>query len=521
MRALPRVPAIRRPTSAALRNPLLGIFLVALVARVVRAQVGGGFTQPNGYDPGVYYAGAAGLANGRVPYRDFTFVHPPGIALLEAPFALLGRATTDLTGYVAATIAVVVLASLNAVLVVLVSRAMGLPQRAALVGGLFYALWTNAVGFETTARLEPVGNFFLLCGLLAFHRALLLTGRRADLLGVLAGVGLGAAVCVKLWWLVPVAAYVAWQLVVERRFRASLATLAGGALALVVVNLPFFVLARGAMWDSIVRDQLGRQTSHIPHARIFSYLTVGNWATDESHAGQVLTIVVGLVVVALMVQRAWRTPVARPLALVLLVQLAQLWFQPIWFTFYSDFTTVALCLLIAAAFGAPRPERPEQDAAPWMRRNWLPSVLVVALAVNLAVIVATWEPGADASPTPFPRAALTQALAHVRCVESDQPMGLIQVNALSRSFQNRCPAWVDVVGRRLRFNRVVGPPNQPGAPTQWDALVARHLRRTDALLLTRPPAAIGLFPRTFQRLQRYGLLIDVGGYPVYRMPGRR
>ena len=41
------------------------------------------------YDAGVYFGVAVRLVDGVVPYRDFLFVQPPGIALLMAPFALL------------------------------------------------------------------------------------------------------------------------------------------------------------------------------------------------------------------------------------------------------------------------------------------------------------------------------------------------------------------------------------------------------------------------------------------------
>src|SRR5262245_66195881 len=44
---------------------------------------------PVDYDDGVYFSAAALLAQGILPYRDFTFVHPPGIALFYLPVTLL------------------------------------------------------------------------------------------------------------------------------------------------------------------------------------------------------------------------------------------------------------------------------------------------------------------------------------------------------------------------------------------------------------------------------------------------
>ena len=43
------------------------------------------------YDSGVYFAAAFHLIAGALPYRDFTFVQPPGIVLLLSPVALVGR----------------------------------------------------------------------------------------------------------------------------------------------------------------------------------------------------------------------------------------------------------------------------------------------------------------------------------------------------------------------------------------------------------------------------------------------
>ena len=122
---------------------------------------------------------------------------------------------------------------------------MGLPERGALTGGLVSALWTNSVAFEFVGRLEPVGNFFLACGLLAFYRAADADEPRARHLLLLSGAALGAAVCIKLWWIVPVAVFLGWHLVRDRRVRAVCTVAVGGAVALVLIDGPFLLASGG------------------------------------------------------------------------------------------------------------------------------------------------------------------------------------------------------------------------------------------------------------------------------------
>ena len=157
------------------RRAAVGVFLLALAARLFLVLHSGGFLGDYGYDGPVYYTASESLLHGRVPYRDFVLIHPPGIMLALAPFAQLGRLTTDHTGFVTANVIFLILGAVNAALVVAVARRMGLSIRAAAAGGAFYALWSGSTGAEYLVRLEPLGNFLLLLGLFAFF-----TSRRTD-----------------------------------------------------------------------------------------------------------------------------------------------------------------------------------------------------------------------------------------------------------------------------------------------------------------------------------------------------
>ena len=56
---------------------------VALAVRRVPVLRGGGLFGTMAYDDGVYFGSAIALLDGRVPYRDFLLLHPPGILVVS------------------------------------------------------------------------------------------------------------------------------------------------------------------------------------------------------------------------------------------------------------------------------------------------------------------------------------------------------------------------------------------------------------------------------------------------------
>src|SRR3954452_5911526 len=119
--------------------------LVAVVALGVRLSAdlrGGGLFGYYVYDEGVYFSAAASLLAGRLPYRDFVLLHPPGIMLALAPFAELGRLTSDRDALAVARVAWLLVGALNAALAARVAGVLG--KWAALVAGLFAATWYHA-----------------------------------------------------------------------------------------------------------------------------------------------------------------------------------------------------------------------------------------------------------------------------------------------------------------------------------------------------------------------------------------
>ena len=183
------------------------IIAVAFTARLYPMLRGGGLYGLGNYDDGVYYAAAAMLTEGRLPYRDYLLLQPPGIAILLAPFAAIGSILGDPIGLLVGRLAWMALGAANALLVGLLL--LPVSRRAALLGGATYAVFFPAVYSEHTVLLKAPATTALLISLLLCRP----TGRspRPGLVRLaLAGAILGAAASIKIWGVVPVLVMVVW-----------------------------------------------------------------------------------------------------------------------------------------------------------------------------------------------------------------------------------------------------------------------------------------------------------------------
>src|SRR4051812_3805272 len=140
------------------------IFAIAVVARVVPILRGGGLTGFNRYDDGVDFAGALGLIHGLLPYRDFLWLHPPGIQLVLAPVAALSYLIGEPASFVVARLVFIAIGGLTAVLVGRLLWPAG--WFAAITGGLLYALFWPAIVSTQTVGLEGLSNLLLVIALL-------------------------------------------------------------------------------------------------------------------------------------------------------------------------------------------------------------------------------------------------------------------------------------------------------------------------------------------------------------------
>ena len=495
-------------------SPPLVVALVALAARLAPVLRGGGLTGVLAYDDGVYYSASDALLSGRMPYRDYLLLHPPGITLVLAPFAALGRLLgEDPLGLATARLAFMLLGATSAVLVWAVARRVS--PRAGLVAGLAYAVWQPAAYAERTTLLEPLVNLGLLAAL-ALLGARSGTGPAAD--GavtrptsrrrvVLAGVALGLAVATKAWAVVPFAVLVLWLL--RRDRRAALTFTGAGAAAAAVVSLPFLLAAGPAMVRMVVLDQLGRPSNGVPLAsRLASIeawqLSPGPLATRPAELAVACAVAVAVAAGVV----AWRVPAARLWAALLAAQGALLLTSPSYFAHYGTYVAPALALLAGAGSDALLTAVTDRAA---LLRPVAPVVGLLALAV-LSAHVVTQPEGRR-----VPAQSTEDALSGIRCVAADSAAALVTADVLTRDLRNGCRLVVDVTG--LTYDQDPGDlgagptPRERRQDLEWQAEVARYFDGSGAVVLDQWRSD-GLDEGVLTALQRRDLDL---GKPSYRV----
>ena len=285
------------------------IAVAALVGLALRLdpllEAGGPLAFPIDYDEGVYFAASGLLASGILPYRDFTFVHPPGWLLLLLPFAGLVEALTSADRALAmAILGMPFIGAANVVLCGMAGRTIR-GTAAGAVAAALYASYPAVVAVERGTFLEPALNLFVLLGTIWWLRG---EDRRAQLA---AGAAFGAACAIKTWGVfAAVAALASVPLTSPVGMRRAVVRLATGAAAVAaVVVLPFVLLAPSDAFDQLVRFQLFRAPDGAPTAErarvIFEPLWIRNWSQllASFHAVSATGAGIGAICAVL---RAWR-----------------------------------------------------------------------------------------------------------------------------------------------------------------------------------------------------------------------
>jgi hypothetical protein len=467
-----------------------GVAALAFAVRLVPLLIGGGLHSYGRYDDGVYYAAADALTFGRVPYRDFVLLHPPGLTLILTPFAAIGRLTTDGTGMAVGRLFFMAVGAANAVLIVLLARRWNL--RTAIAAGVLYSCWYPAVYSEQSTILEPLGTTAVLVALL-----LLLKRRHPPTVTaeLVAGAVLGLSVSLKIWYVATWGFFVGWQLV-ERRPMSALRLAAAGAGALSVVLLPFAILARGRMFDMVVRDQLLRPTAATEGiTRLTSIFEVRELGAGRGAFATVATLlVIGLLVAAAVV--CVREHAGRVVLGLLSVTLLVLLLSPPYFRHYAALSAAPIALVFAIGVGmvqrVPRPSAVATGA--------FAVFLVVALASG--VRIATIPEGRS-----LPRAAFAAA-APPGCVMSDEPTVLVEMNRLSSDLREDCTLPVDVTGITYDSLHRTGPGGRE-VPRErnkaWHQYLYSYLVSGSSFVVARAKAD-ALPPRYLEEIWSHPLL---------------
>lgn len=503
--ARPALTADRIKQVAARRWVWVGALVaVAALAFVIRLRIlmqTGGLGGVGGYDDGVYYAAADALVHGRLPYRDFLLLQPPGTIVALTPFAWLGSITRDSAGMMIGRVAFIGVGALNATLAMRIARRFGLLS--AVIAGVGYAVYFPAAWTERSTLLEPLGSCGLLVAVLLVQRA-----HRSPRYGmVLAGVAAGAAVTMRIWYVVPV------LLIAAVDWRRSVRFLLGAAAAAVVICLPFFLASPSAMIRQVLLDQLGRPRSSSPSLikRMAIYLGSTNLHLSHPWAGLLsinklgvllMVVVLACAVAALTVRGARLFPLATAASAVVLIA------SPSFFLHYG--ALAAPWVVLTVAIGAAR------------LLSLVPSVparaSLAALLILAAAALGLRSMQLSRASVPFPAAALRPAAQQVTgCIESDDPQFLVALDVLSRDLDRGCIVWPDVSGYTydrdsLRIGgRVIPRIRNP----LWQADVTRFLISGRAVIVHRSNTALNRADTA--RIRSGPLLAHSGTWRLYQV----
>ena len=474
---------------------------VAFLARLIPVLRSGGLDAIGQYDAAVYFGSAVGLVHGRLPYRDFLLLHPPGSTLALAPFAALGLVIGDNAAWATARVAMMVVGALTAVLVARVLRSLGVVP--ALLGGLCYAVLQPAVAIETSTRLEPLAAFSLVAALVL----LCVDDPRANLRSwpaAIAGAWLAYAATVKIWGALPLVLVALYLLITAGLRRAALFA-AGAAAAGVVVCLPFLLAAPSQMWRQVVRNQIGREeASRSNLERIADITGLGlAWNRfDEAAAWAIAGASILIVVAAIL---ALRPPQTR-LAVVLLVAFAALLMStPTWFPHYAGLPAGVLAITLGAA------------AAVVLRAvshpAWRP--LVTGLC-GLALLASAVQLSSIELGDRFPSRRMAATVAPLPgCITADDPGVLLQMGILSRNLRRGCPLVVDPGGYSYEFGS-----RQPRArDPRWQRFFLDYMASGTATMKVRYHTGFGLARETARIVNGWPVIAEIDEFELRRPAG--
>ena len=484
------------------RMIVIGIFALAATLRVVIPAADGTLTQAIGFDDSVYFFASQHLWMGSLPYRDFLFIHPPGILVALSPFAWLAAVVPDSVAMTVATIAFGLLGAGAAAMVAMLLMRYG--RLSAVAGGGTYAVWSAAVWSDTAPLQAPLVSTAVL-------GALVLLTRTRTPHPIVAGLLLGFGMTVKMWAVVPVAVFAVWLLV--RHGKVVAAKFAGAAAAMTIaICMPFFVLAPADMFHAVIGVPTGRPRAQGFDERVF-YFSGSILHHDRLPAPiWVLIGVTGIALCALPLAKVLRTrrsprswPETSWWSVLALAQLATLLVSPLFYDHYTSFAAPVLCLLIGYGVGVL--------AADARTRTTLVAAAVGAVLLALAVgAIRTIDQGVR---QPHELADILRA---DECTWSLTPAPLIAGDVAHQQVRDGCPVFVDHYAMLIDETDATDDRIGEVSPTarRYQGAIADQLRRADAALFNGAEFA-GLSPNTRAIVDsEFTLDHTVGDYQYWR-----
>ena len=453
--------------------PLLAV--VAFGVRLVPT-LGPGLTGSPNYDPSVYYTAAVGFFCGRLPYRDFLLLHPPGVVLLLQPFAALGAWIGDPLALAATRVAFMAGGAIATALVYLLLRRQG--RLAGVIGAGFYAVSPALAHVERAPWLEAPASLLLLVALVVLRPGSSASPTLQAWRPGVAGLLLSLAALTKLWGVALLVTVLVW-LLVTRGLRSALVGVLGAAIGAVIVLAPF-VAALPQLWDDVVLAQVQRPAVRTEAwARIADILAPGIAANTPVVTALIILIAVVVLAAAVV---AVRTPAGRLYVALLAVAVGVLLASPAWYPNYPAFAGAPLALVLGSAVGALT------DRLPRLGRR------LVAAAASVLILAGATSQLLSRDGFTFPSSQLAASLSgRPGCVTIDHPIALILTDRLRTDLRNGCPLVADLSGY---IHVVDGSPQRRDNPA-FQKLMMDYLGGGETTVIMS-----GMWPGDFNQVNR-------------------
>ncbi len=473
------------------------------------------------YDDGVYMAAATLFSHGVLPYRDFAFLHPPGVVVLLTPFAFAGRFVGTAVANEAARLLVVLVAIAN---VVLFSRVVNRRSTLALATGLVvFTLHPDVLIANQSIYLEP-----LLIAACLIGTALVFDGERFSTQRWrwwAAGVAFGAACAIKIWGLCPLLALVVVSVSWGHR-RDVVRLIASAASGFVVLCVPFFVIAPTAFIRDVFVVQLVRTdpAGKSLMRRIGDLGYLPSWlASNHAITGGVVVLTITVVVWSLLRTRR------QPLSALEWYSFASAGLTTAAFMvpgdYYNHYGAFAAVFFGLVASGTVARLVSLRGAKPRSSyRRHARTVVVAAAVIALCVLLAGY--GLQSMGTRNARWMLSpRSAAHIaalppgECVVSDNASVMLLSNRFRLDDPN-CPSLADSFGEELALTdgQIGQFQNRPAVQRAW----LSWLQRADAVVLSEATLASaakedGWAQDVQQYLSAHFQLVDAtGSVLIYR-----
>jgi hypothetical protein len=256
------------------RTAWVALGLVALGGWLLRCfpllRVAGPLGFPIDYDEGVYFSASALLFDGVLPYRDFVFVHPPGLLYLLGPIAAFVQDGAADAGFALSRYLATAVGAANILLVGRLTWRWTGPA-----GGLFaaalYATYPDIVSVERGPFLEPMLNLACLSFAALWLREPF-TGRKAFIAGLVLGVAATVKIWAGIWFLAALCALPA------PKVRHLAALVGGGAVAFVVLVGPLAAMAPDSFLSQTVLFHGARPSDGA--ARSLRFESIFSWVSS-------------------------------------------------------------------------------------------------------------------------------------------------------------------------------------------------------------------------------------------------